>query len=53
MADVVEYIVKLKDDMSASISNLTKHTEHLNKTVEHTQSVVHELRNVFFELFAA
>ena len=53
MADVVEYIVKLKDDMSASISNLTKHTEHLNKTVEHTQNVVHELRNVFFELFAA
>ena len=53
MSDVVEYIVRLKDEMSSSISNLTKHTEHLNKTVEHTQNVVHELRNVFFELFAA
>jgi len=52
MSDTVEYIVKLKDEMSGTV-NAVKHSTHeMNKEIEHSHSVVHELRNAFFELFA-
>jgi len=53
MSDTVEYIVKLKDEMSGTV-NAVKHSTHeMNKEIDHSQSIVHELRNAFFELFGA
>ena len=52
MSDTVEYIVKLKDEMSGTVNAVKHSTSAMNKEIEHSQSVVHELRNAFFELFA-
>ena len=53
MSDTVEYIVKLKDEMSGTVNAVKHSTSAMNKEIEHSQSVVHELRNAFFEIFAA
>ncbi len=52
MSDTVEYIVKLKDEMSGTVNAVKHSTSAMNKEIEHSHSVVHELRNAFFELFA-
>jgi hypothetical protein len=52
MSDIVEYIVKLKDEMSGTLNAILHSTHEMNKEIKHSQSVVHELRNAFFELFA-
>lgn len=53
MSDTVEYIVKLKDEMSGTVNAVKHSTSAMNKEIEHSQSVVHELRSAFFEIFAA
>lgn len=53
MADTtVEYILKLQDQMSGTLSRIEANTKHMNSTMEHAKSVVHELKSAFFELFA-
>jgi hypothetical protein len=52
MSDTVEYIVKLKDEMSGTVNAVKHSTSAMNKEIEHSHSVVHELRNAFFEFFA-
>lgn len=40
MSDVIEYIVKLKDELSGKLSGVEKQSEHLNKTMGGLKEVV-------------
>ena len=53
MSDVVEYIIKLKDEMSGSLKTIEANTEHLNKTMKTTENVVGGLKTAFIQFFAA
>jgi hypothetical protein len=53
MADVVEYILKLKDDMSAGLKQVQAQTESLNKSIETSTNVVGGLKTAFIQFFAA
>lgn len=53
MADnTVEYIVKLRDEMSGTLAAIQKHTEQMNNSMQQTQGIMSRLQSVAGVAFA-
>lgn len=48
----VEYIIKLQDQISGTLSRIEKNTHTMNKAMEHSENVVGKLKTAFIEFFA-
>ena len=49
----VQFILKLKDEFSGTLKNISGHTEQLNKQVEHTTGLITKLGEAMAGAFAA
>lgn len=52
MADIIEYIVRLKDELSGTLRTANSHAEKLNHTMSLTGEIAGGIKKAFFELFA-
>lgn len=52
MADTVQYILQLKDELSAQLSVIEKNTSRMNNTMRESGNVVRGLQTAFLQFFA-